>query len=538
VSPEWEADADVMARAGMAEGPELVEGHSYFFSPHSLFSMARPAPIANPLMEQLLASAPPIVRVRPGELIEGTVVFKAKNKLLLDIGGSQTGIVSGRELRDSFNTFRSLQIGEEVSALVLEEENNEGMIVLSLRMASQQKAWERFHKLVEADGTMEFAAQEANKGGLLANIDGIRTFLPVSQLAPSNYPRVNNADASEIISKLKKFIGHTFTVKIITMDEEAGKIVVSEREAMAEERAKALESLKVGDIKEGLVSGIVKYGIFVSFDGVEGLVHISEIAWGHVRNPAEHAELGDKVTVKIIGMDGDKISLSIKQLTKDPWEEVAERYPVGKRVQGTIVRFTEYGAFLKLERDINGLVHLSEIAHHKVTDPSEVLTIGQKIDAQVINIDIDERRIGLSIKALLPIDKETMELIKREREEEAAKEKEAASKKTPVENQQQMGTPAAGPEGSAAQASASPAKKEKKPKASKQEALFPVEEQLEKQASPARRSSERSEERRWVASKTGKKYYELDSATGQKIKEENRVYFKTEAEAKKAGFSV
>src|SRR3989339_1429528 len=303
-----------MARAGMTMDPPF----SHSFPPPPLFSMARPAPVANPIMEQLLKSAPPIVRVRPGELVEGSVVFKAKNKLLLDIGGSQTGHVSGRELRDSFNTFRSLQIGEEVTALVLEEENEEGMVVLSLRMASQQKAWERFHKLVEQDGTMEFTAQEANKGGLLANIDGIRTFLPVSQLAPVNYPRVNNADASEIISKLKKFVGHTFTVKIITMDEEAGKIVVSEREAMAEERAKALESLKVGDVKEGMVSGIVKYGVFVSFDGVEGLVHISEIAWGHVRNPAEYAELGDKVTVRIIGLDGDKISLSIKQLTKDP----------------------------------------------------------------------------------------------------------------------------------------------------------------------------------------------------------------------------
>ncbi|MFH0851566.1 MAG: S1 RNA-binding domain-containing protein [Candidatus Peregrinibacteria bacterium] len=504
--------------------------------------MARPAPIVNPIMEQLLSSAPPIVRVRPGELVEGTVVFKAKNKLLLDIGGSQTGIVSGRELRDSFNTFRSLQIGEGVTALVLEEENDEGMIVLSLRMASQQKAWDRFHKLVEADGTMEFAAQEANKGGLLANIDGIRTFLPVSQLAPSNYPRVNNADASEIISKLKKFIGSSFTVKIITMDEEAGKIVVSEREAMAEERAKALESLKVGDTKEGIVSGIVKYGIFVSFDGVEGLVHISEIAWGHVRNPAEHAELGDKVTVKIIGMDGDKISLSIKQLTKDPWEEVAERYPVGKRVQGTIVRFTEYGAFLKLERDINGLVHLSEIAHHKVTDPSEVLTIGQKVDAQVINIDIDERRIGLSIKALLPIDKETMERIKREREEEEeeeeeetkekekktkeakeAKDKELTEQHAPVVSEAEPFQPAADAEGVEKQRTTPSGKKTAKK--AKQEALFPTEEHAVDGA-------------KFVASKTGKKFYASDSAAGQKIKEENRVYFKSEAEAKKAGFSA
>jgi len=453
----------------------------------------------NTIMEQLLKDAPAIVRVRPGELVNGSVVYKGKNKLLIDIGGTTTGIVSGRELRDSFNTFRALTIGDEVAALVLEEENNEGMVVLSLRMASQQKAWERFHKLVEQDATMDFVAQEANKGGLLSNIDGIRTFLPVSQLAPVNYPRVNNADTSEIISKLKKFIGHNFVVKIITMDEEAGKIVVSEREAMAEERAKALEGLKVGDVKDGMVSGIVKYGVFVSFDGLEGLVHISEIAWGHVKNPSEYADLGDKVTVKIIGIDSDKISLSIKQLTKDPWEEVAERYPVGKRVSGTVVRFTDYGAFLKLEKDINGLVHLTEIAHHKVTDASEALTIGQKVDAQVINIDIDERRIGLSIKALLPIDKETLERLKREREEEAAKEKEA---KEPKEGNEV-----------------------KEKKTAKQETLFPAE-------------GGSAEGAKFVASKTGKKFYELDSAAGQKIKEENRVYFKTEKEAEKAGFNA
>lgn len=466
--------------------------------------MAKTRAPQNDVMNQLLKEAPPVVRVRPGELIEGTVVFRGKNKLLLDIGGMQTGIVSGRELRDSFNTFRTLQIGSVVAALVLEEENDEGMVVLSLRMASQQKAWERFYALVEKDTTMEFTPQEANKGGLLANIDGIRTFLPVSQLAPVNYPRVNNADATEIIGKLKKFIGHTFTVKIITMDEESGKIVVSEREAMAEERAKALESLKVGDVKEGLVSGIVKYGIFVSFEGVEGLVHISEIAWGHVRNPSEYADLGDKVTVKIIGLDGDKISLSIKQLTQDPWEEVAERYPVGKRVQGTIVRFTEYGAFLKLEKDINGLVHLSEIAHTKVTDPSEVLTIGQKVDAQVINIDIDERRIGLSIKALLPIDKETMERIKREREEEEAKKKESA-----VETLR-----------GSVSSSEEPTKKESPASAHKEK-------------SPAA-----TDGAKFVASKTGKKYYALDSAAGKKIKEENRVEFATEEEAQKAGYSA
>jgi len=389
------------------------------------------------MMDELMKSSPPVFRPRPGELVEGNVVYKGKNKILVDLNGVTTGIISGRELRDSFNTFRELQEGMEVAALVLEEENDEGLVVLSLRMASQKKAWERFHTLVDQDETMKFTAQEANKGGLISNIDGIRAFLPVSQLSPLNYPRVNNADAGEIINRLGKFVGHTFTVKVVTMDEEAGKIVVSEREAMSEERAKALEGLKIGEVKDGLVSGLVKFGLFVTFEGLEGLVHISEIAWGHVKNPAEHAKMGDQVTVKVIGIDGDKLSLSIKQLTKDPWEEVAERYPVGKKVSGSIVRFADYGAFVRLEKDINGLVHLSEIAHSKVTDPSEALTIGQKIDAQVINIDVDERRIGLSIKALQPIDEATLKRIQAEQAADDAKKAEAAEPKEAADGEEE-----------------------------------------------------------------------------------------------------
>lgn len=439
-------------------------------------------------MQELLRESPPILRPRPGELIEGTVIYKGKNKMLVDLSGVATGIVSGRELRDSLNTYRELNTGDPVTALILEEENDEGMVVLSLRMASQQKAWDRFHKLVSEDKTMKFTAQEANKGGLLANIDGIRTFLPVSQLAPANYPRVNNADSAEIIHRLSKFIGHAFTVKIITLDEAAGKIVVSEREAMAEERSKALENLTIGSTKEGIVSGIVKFGIFVAFDGLEGLVHISEIAWGHVKNPAEFASIGDRVKVKIIGIDGEKLSLSIKQLTKDPWEEIAERYPVGKKVEGTIVRFADYGAFLNLEKDISGLVHVTEISHEKIQDPAQVLKIGQKVEAQVINIDIDERRIGLSIKALKPIDAATLKRLKEEQEaQKKAREAAAAPKAEKTEKVESPEAPAA-PD------------------------------------SPA-----------FVASKSGKKFYPAHSASGKKIAEENRVFFKTEEEAKAAG---
>lgn len=439
-------------------------------------------PAKEHMMEVLLRDSPPLLRVTPGEIVEGTVVFKGKNKLLLDLQNVATGIISGRELRDSFGTFKNTKLGDALTTLVLEEENDEGLVVLSLRMASQLRAWERLYSLTEEEETMEFAPQEVNKGGLLANIDGIRTFLPLSQLSPMHYPRVSNGDTGEIMTRLKKLIGHTFLVKVITMDEEAGKIVVSEREALSEQRSRTLENLKMGDVREGIISGIVDFGLFVTFDGLEGLIHISEIAWGHVRDPAEFAAVGDRVKVKIIGIDDrEKLSLSIKQLTRDPWEEVAERYPVGKRVQGVVMRFTEYGAFVQMERDINGLIHLTEIAHEKVTDPSEALKIGQKIQAQVINVDPEERRIGLSRKAILPIDKETLERLKKEKEEE---EKKAETKKA-----------------------------ETKPPVAKKEVTGS-----------------------WVASKSGKKYYAADSAQGKKIKEENRVYFASQEEAEKAGY--
>ena len=454
----------------------------------------------NDTMKDLLKKSPAVISPKPGEVLDGTVLFKGKNKIIIDLSGVATGIISGRELRDSFNTFQTLAVGMPVSSMVLEEENEEGMIVMSLRRVSQQKAWDRINDLIAEDGTMTFIPQEANKGGLLANIDGIRTFLPVSQLAPINYPRVSNADASEIISRLSKFIGHTFVVKIITTDEESGKIVVSEREAMSEQRAKALEKLRIGDVKDGIVSGIVNFGIFVTFEGLEGLVHISEIAWGHVKNPSEYVKVGDRTQIKVIGLEGEKLSLSVKQLQQDPWEEIAEKYPVGKKVKGVVMRLTDYGAFVKLETEINGLVHLSELAHHKVGDPADVLKVGQRVDVQVINIEPDERRIGLSIKALQPITKAMLEQIKREREEEEARKAAEAKKgdKARLPDGQGEGKGEKGREG----------KDEKESKSGT-----------------------------FVASKTGKKYYAADSAQGKKIKDENKIEFSSEKDAKEAGYS-
>lgn len=376
----------------------------------------------NLTMEELLQDADDIVQVTLGELTDGVVVAKAKNKILVDLGGSLVGVISGREMQDSLETAKSLKEGDTISSVAVEDENDDGMVVLSIRKAGQIQAWDRFDDAHKEGKTIQVVAQEANKGGLLLDIDGIKAFIPVSQLAPLHYPRVDNADASQILAKLEALIGVKFNVKVITIDRETSKLILSEKEAMADDRVEALANLKVGQKVEGVVSGIVKFGVFVAFEGIEGLVHISEIAWGHVKNPNEYAKVGDKIEVLVIGKDGEKISLSMKRLLPDPWLEVAKKFKIGTDVNCTVNKVTQFGAFVTLQNDINGLIHISEIAHEKVNDPRDYLTIGQKVTARVISVDLDDHRIGLSIKVLkqAPVKEEKTQ----EKKEEKAEAKE------------------------------------------------------------------------------------------------------------------
>lgn len=380
------------------------------------------------VMEQLLKDAPDIVAPKPGTLVDGKVISIFKNKILVDINGYMTGLISGREARDSVDTLKKVKIGDNISAYVIDEEDNEGYIVLSLRKASQEKTWKKFEEAFERGDVITVNANEANKGGLLLEIDGIKGFIPVSQLAPLHYPRVNGADVNMILQRLQALVGTKFLVKIINIDKENGKLILSEKAAMEEQRKVALTSLKVGQKVKGRISGIVKFGIFVAFDGLEGLVHISEIAWGHVKDPADYGKLGDEVEVLVIGIEGEKISLSMKRLVEDPWLEAAKEFKIGDVIEGEINRLTPFGAFLKLGDDINGLIHLTEITGEAIKDPSEALKIGDKVKAKVITIEPTEHRIGLSIKALT---EEPKKKIKKEAEEEAkAEEEEKAKKKT------------------------------------------------------------------------------------------------------------
>jgi small subunit ribosomal protein S1 len=351
-------------------------------------------------MDSIMEKMGDIVLPTPGTLIDGPVVAIFKNNILVDIDGITTGIVSGRETKDSEDTIKTLKVGDTISAYVIDEENDEGYIVLSLRKAGQEKTWKRFLDAYENETVISVKANEANKGGLLLEINGIKGFIPVSQLAPMHYPRVNDADTGQILQRLQRLIGEDFKVKIISIDKENGKLILSERAAMEDQRKDSLGKLNIGDTVSGKISGIVKFGIFVAFDGLEGLVHISEIAWGHVKNPSDYGKLGDKVEVEVIGVDGDKISLSMKRLIPDPWLEAAKKYQIGSKVEGEVTRLTPFGAFVKLNNEINGLIHVTEISEEPIKDPAEALKIGDTIEAKVIAVEPDEHRVGLSIKAL------------------------------------------------------------------------------------------------------------------------------------------
>ncbi len=373
--------------------------------------------------QDFLAMIPDFKLPSPGELVEGEVVAIHKSKILVDVGGIAVGMISGREAKDSADTVKTLKVGDNVSAYVIEGEDADGYIVMSLRKASQEKTWRQFNDAYEEGLVIEVASCEANKGGLLLDIDGIKGFIPVSQLAPMHYPRVNGADSNQILQRLQELVGIRFRVKIINLDKENGKLILSEKAAMEEQRQMALQDLKVGDTVKGKISGVVKFGIFVAFDGLEGLVHISEIAWGHVKNPADFGRLGDALDVMVIGLEGDKISLSMKRLTEDPWLEATKKYKIGTVVEGEINRVTPFGAFIKLSNDINGLIHVTEISSSdEITDPSSVMKVGDTLKAKVIAIEPDEHRVGLSIKALEEDAPEKKKVVKKKEVEETVEE--------------------------------------------------------------------------------------------------------------------
>ncbi|MCH2188314.1 S1 RNA-binding domain-containing protein [Candidatus Gracilibacteria bacterium] len=351
------------------------------------------------LFQELFDASPEIQYPKEGEIISGTIVKIEKKNILVNVNNQFSGLVVSKEIGNTTD-LSELQAGQGIDVMVLGDSIERGLLILSLKRANQAKNLSNLTKYNESNEVISVRPTEANKGGLLVDIDGLKGFIPVSQLTPLHYPRVEGADPEKILAHLEGLVGEDFKVRVINVDEGGKKIIFSEKAAIEENREEALKNLKEGDIVEGVVSGILSYGLFVTFDGLEGLVHVSEIDWGHVNDPSKFAKVGMKVKVKIIGLDSEKISLSIKRLKENPWDVLAKKVKLNDTVKAPISRISKFGAFMDLEGGIQGLIHLSEISHNVVTDIRDYVKVGEEVEAKVINFEPEKKRIGLSLKAL------------------------------------------------------------------------------------------------------------------------------------------
>lgn len=377
------------------------------------------------LFEELFNASPEIKYPKQGDVISGTIVKIEKKNILVNVNNQFTGLVVSKEVGNTVD-LSELKPGQWIEVMVLGDSVERGLLILSLKRANQIKNLTNLTKYHDSSEIITVRPTEANKWGLLVDIDGLKWFIPVSQLTPLHYPRVEWADPDKILAHLDSLVGQPFKVRVINVDEYGKKIIFSEKAAIEENREKALSTLKEWDIIEWVISGILSYGLFVTFDGLEGLVHVSEIDWGHVTNPAKFAKVGMKVKVKVIGLDSDKISLSIKRLKENPWETLAKKYKLNDTITAPISRISKFGAFMDLEGGIQGLIHLSEISHWVVKDIRDHIRVGEEVQAKIINFEPEKKRIGLSLKALQEAPKEE---VKEEVEGEAEKKPKTKSAK-------------------------------------------------------------------------------------------------------------
>lgn len=356
-----------------------------------------------------------------GDIVNGKVIHITNNEVLVDLNGTAVGVVRGPELYDASGEYSDLSIGDKVEATVIDVENERGEVELSFALAGHQKAWERLEEFNENNDIVPAKIVSANKGGLMARVGHVTGFLPVSQLSPENYPRVEGGDKQKILERLNKLVNKTLDVKIIDVDEQEEKLIVSEKAAWEEQQKSNIAKYKVGDVVEGTVTGIIDFGAFVEFgDGLEGLVHISELAWQRIDDPKDIVKVGDTVKAAIISIDGSRISLSMKKLEEDPWIEGAKKYTIGDIVKGEVIKVNPFGLFVELDKDIHGLAHISELADSNVTDPRSIAKVGDKLDFKIISIEPKEHRLGLSLKTDSTAKEETKAEEKKESDENEA----------------------------------------------------------------------------------------------------------------------
>lgn len=388
-------------------------------------------------MESLLkSSGGKVVPFTPGAVIQGTVISSSATRIWVDIQGLTVGVIPQRELSVLSG---ELKPGDPIISSVLVLEDDRGNMILSLRKADRERILNELKDRLADGQPMQVRVSDANKGGLLVELGDFTGFLPVSQLASEHYPRVDGGNPDEIFVRLKDLIGKPLSVKVINFDQSQGKLIFSEKAAGDVLQEEKLSNIKDGDILEGTITGIVDFGLFVKLgddqDSLEGLVHISEIAWGRVTDISAHYKVEEKVKVIVVSTAENRVSLSIKRLLPDPWQEVASKYIIGDTVKGLVTRVTPFGVFVRIDTDIDGLVHISEISNERITDPGSILHLGESFEFKIISIDPNQHRLGLSFKKLGDTDSGKDDEKKEDKSKKKSTKKKLSDETAPAEEE-------------------------------------------------------------------------------------------------------
>ena len=357
----------------------------------------------NQTMESLLKEQELNVDLpQAGEIRTGMIASISSSQILVSIGAKSEGVISGRDLDQLSQAEReALKVGQEIHVYVVNPEDDNGNVVLSFKRAQEQLSWENVEQLLEGDRTIDSKITGFNKGGLIVAVEGLRGFVPASQISAI---RRSQSTGETPEQRWQKMVGQPISVRVVEVDRERRRLILSERAASTESRQsikeRVIDELEEGKTYTGRVTSLAAFGAFVNINGADGLVHLSEVSWDHVDHPSEILTVGQEVKVKVINVDREKkrIGLSIRALQDDPWSARMEKYSVGQLVEGVITRLTKFGAFARLEGDLEGLIHISEISEQRIEHPKEALKEGETVALRVIRIDPDQHRIGLSLR--------------------------------------------------------------------------------------------------------------------------------------------
>ncbi len=338
---------------------------------------------------------------REGMALDGIILTIRRDQLVVDVGAKSEGIVEASEMQSLDAEARAaLRPGDALLVYVMQSEDREGRVVLSVDRARQERSWRRLQELKDADGTIEARVVGNNRGGLLVNLDGVRGFVPASQVSS-----IGRGDDAQKQADMARLIGSTLTLKVVEIQRARNRLILSERQATLNVRetrkGELMGTLREGEIRSGIVTSVYDFGVFVDIGGADGLVHVSELSWSRVQHPSHVLTPGDRTQVMVLGVDQARrrIALSIKRTMSAPWTTIAERYQVGQQVVCEITRLTAFGAFARIEEGIEGLIHISELSEARIAHPGDVVSEGATVSARIVRIEPARKRIGLSLRA-------------------------------------------------------------------------------------------------------------------------------------------